>query len=73
MAVVKKVKATALTVEPAWNNALHTVTRAVVERATALLRVTFVALGHISITLRRIGAMTAAAFLVLHTENHHTA
>lgn len=69
--LVVKVKATALSIEQACCNAMHSAARALAERANAL-KVIFAALGHVSISFRRTGAMTAA-LLVLHTEHHHTA
>ena len=54
-------------------NALQTATRALAERGNTLLKTTFKALRHVSLDPGRIGAITAAALTVLHTEHHRTA
>ncbi len=53
-------------------NALQTALRAVAERGNTLLKTTFKALRHVSLDPGRIGAMTAAALVILHVEHHRT-
>ncbi|WP_374203730.1 transposase family protein [Pseudonocardia sp. ICBG601] len=53
-------------------NMLHSATRAIAERGNALLKNTFRALRHLSLCPQRIGAITAAALVLLHTEHNRT-
>ncbi|WP_226360854.1 transposase family protein [Pseudonocardia sp. ICBG1142] len=53
-------------------NVLHSATRAIAERGNALLKNTFRALRHLSLCPQRIGAITAAALVLLHTEHNRT-
>src|SRR4051794_35113426 len=53
-------------------NALHAATRALAERGNALLKTTFKALRRVSLCPWRIGAITAAALVLLHHEHGHT-
>jgi hypothetical protein len=61
-----------LTVEQRTINALHSATRAVAERGNSLLKTTFKALRRVSLCPWRIGAITAAALVLLHTEHNRT-
>jgi hypothetical protein len=51
-------------------NALHSVTRAMAEGGNSLLKTTFKALQRVSLCPWRIGAITAAALVLLHHERH---
>jgi hypothetical protein len=53
-------------------NALHAGTRALAERGNALLKTTFKALRRVSLCPWRIGAITAAALVLLHQEYGRT-
>jgi DDE superfamily endonuclease len=53
-------------------NALHAATRALAERGNALLKTTFKALHRVSLCPWRIGAITAAALVLLHHEYGRT-
>ena len=53
-------------------NMLHGATRALAERGNSLLKTTFKALHRVSLCPRRIGAITTAALVLLHTEHNHT-
>src|SRR3954449_12507530 len=53
-------------------NALHAATRALAERGNALLKTTFKALRRISLCPWRIGAITAAALVLLHHQHGRT-
>ena len=70
---VKKIHGATLTEDQACYNALHSATRALAERGNALLKVTFTALRHVTVSPGRIGAMVAAALVLLHLEHHRTA
>ncbi|WUI15734.1 transposase family protein [Kineococcus sp. NBC_00420] len=69
---VKHVKGQTLTDDEACVNALHSATRAVVERGNSLLKNTFKALKHVGLCPWRIGVIVAAALVVLHREHHRT-
>ena len=56
-----------LTVEQRTINTLHAATRAMAERGNALLKTAFTALRRVSLCPWRIGAITAAALVLLHT------
>lgn len=56
------------TVDQRTVNMLHSATRAVAERGNALLKTTFKALQRVTLCPWRIGAITAAALVVLHIE-----
>jgi hypothetical protein len=53
-------------------NMLHSATRALAERGNSLLKTTFKALRRVSLCPWRIGAITAAALVLLHTEHDRT-
>ena len=61
-----------LTVDQRAFNALHSATRALAERGNSLLKTTFKALRRVSLCPWRIGAITAAALVLLHTEHDRT-
>jgi hypothetical protein len=69
---IKKSRDTTLTVEQRTINALHSATRALAERGNSLLKTTFKALRRVSLCPWRIGAITAAALVLLHTEHART-
>lgn len=69
---IKHVKGQPLTDDEACLNALHSATRAVAERGNSLLKNSFKALKHVTLCPWRIGAITAAALVVLHREHHRT-
>jgi hypothetical protein len=62
----------ALTVEQRTINMLHSATRAIAERGNSLLKTTFKALRRVSLCPWRIGAITAAALVLLHHEHGRT-
>lgn len=62
----------ALSVEQRTVNALHSATRALAERGNSLLKTTFKALRRVSFCPWRIGAITAAALVLLHHEHDRT-
>ncbi|MFP5020806.1 HARBI1 family protein [Pseudonocardia phyllosphaerae] len=51
---------------------LHSATRAIAERGNALLKTTFKALQQVTLCPWRVGAITAAALVVLHLEHDRT-
>lgn len=53
-------------------NALHSATRALAERGNSLLKTTFRALRRVTLCPWRIGAITAAALVLLHHDNDRT-
>ena len=53
-------------------NALHSATRALAERGNSLLKTTFKALRRVSLDPWRIGAITAAALVLLHHDHNRT-
>jgi hypothetical protein len=61
-----------LSVEQRTINTLHSATRALAERGNSLLKTTFKALRRVSLCPWRIGAITAAALVLLHTEHDRT-
>jgi hypothetical protein len=61
-----------LSVEQRTINMLHSATRALAERGNSLLKTTFKALRRVSLCPWRIGAITAAALVLLHTEHERT-
>lgn len=63
---------TTLSIEQRTVNALHSATRAVAERGNSLLKTTFKALRRVSFCPWRIGAITAAALVLLHHEHDRT-
>ena len=58
-----------LTADERTVNLLHAATRALAERGNSLLKTTFKALRRISLCPWRIGAITAAALVLLHHEH----
>jgi hypothetical protein len=67
-----KASGATLTVEQQTINLLHSATRAVAERGNSLLKTTFKALRRVSLCPWRIGAIIAAALVLLHTEHDRT-
>ena len=65
-------KKQALSVDARTVNALHSATRALAERGNSLLKTTFKALRRVSFCPWRIGAITAAALVLLHHEHDRT-
>ncbi len=61
-----------LSVEQRTVNALHSATGALAERGNSLLKTTFKALRRVSFCPWRIGAITAAALVLLHHEHDRT-
>jgi DDE superfamily endonuclease len=61
-----------LTVTQRTINALHSATRALAERGNSLLKTTFKALRRVSLCPWRIGAITAAALVLLHHQHGRT-
>jgi hypothetical protein len=61
-----------LTADQRTVNLLHAATRAPAERGNSLLKTTFKALRRVSLCPWRIGAITAAALVLLHLEHDHT-
>jgi hypothetical protein len=61
-----------LSVEQRTVNMLHSAIRALAERGNSLLKTTFKALRRVSLCPWRIGAITAAALVLLHTEHTRT-
>jgi hypothetical protein len=61
-----------LTVNQRTVNALHSATRSLAERGNALLKTTFEALRQVSLCPWRIGALAAAALVLLHHEHGRT-
>ena len=53
-------------------NLLHAATRAPAERGNSLLKTTFKALRRVSLCPWRIGAITAAALVLLHHQHDRT-
>lgn len=68
----KRGKKTPLTIEQRTVNALHSATRALAERGNSLLKTTFKALRRVSLCPWRIGAITAAALVLLHHQHDRT-
>ena len=69
---VKKPTGAALTIDQRAHNALHAGLRAIGERANSLLKTTFKALRHVSLSPSRIGDITAGALVLLHIEYDRT-
>ncbi len=69
---IKKVTDASLTDDQRTVNLLHAVTRAPAERGNSLLKTTFKALRRVSLRPWRIGAITAAALVLLHQEHGRT-
>jgi hypothetical protein len=69
---VKKIAGQPLTDDQRCVNLLHAATRALAERGNALLKTTFKALRRVSLCPWRIGAITAAALVLLHHEHDRT-
>src|SRR5512143_2983907 len=61
-----------LTVDQRTVNLLHAATRAEAERGNSLLKTTLKALRRVSLCPWRIGAITAAALVLLHHQNDRT-
>jgi DDE superfamily endonuclease len=70
--IKKPVKPATLGIAGRTVNMLHSATRAPAERGNSLLKTTFKALRRISLCPWRIGAITAAALVLLHTEHNRT-
>src|SRR3954452_17785649 len=69
---IKRAADRPLTADERTVNALHAATRALAERGNALLKTTFKALRRVSLCPWRIGAITAAALVLLHYEHDRT-
>ena len=69
---IKKTRGATLTVEQRTINALHSATRALAERGNSLLKTTFKGLRRVTLCPWRIGAITAAALVLLHHEHDRT-
>ena len=69
---IKKRRGHDLTLDQRTANLLHSATRALAERGNSLLKTTFKALRRVGLCPRRIGAITAAALVVLHHEHDRT-
>jgi hypothetical protein len=69
---IKKSTEAPLTDDQRTVNLLHAATRAPAERGNSLLKTTFKALRRISLCPWRIGAITAAALVLLHREHGRT-
>jgi hypothetical protein len=69
---IKNGRGTVLTAEQRTINALHSATRALAERGNSLLKTTFKGLRRVSLCPWRIGAITAAALVLLHHEHDRT-
>jgi DDE superfamily endonuclease len=67
-----KTSGESLSAEQRTINMLHSATRAIAERGNSLLKTTFKALRRVSLCPWRIGAITAAALVLLHTERART-
>src|SRR3954449_5444959 len=68
---IKRTADRPLTADQRTVNALHAATRALAERGNSLLKTTFKALRRVSLCPWRIGAITAAALVLLHHEHGH--
>jgi hypothetical protein len=66
---IKNTRGQELSVDQRTINALHAATRALAERGNSLLKTTFKALRQVSLCPWRIGAITAAALVLLHHEH----
>jgi DDE superfamily endonuclease len=69
---IKKIKGRKLTIDHTTYNKLLRGVRGIGERANALLTIRFKALRRVSLDPWRIGAITAAALVLLHHENDRT-
>jgi hypothetical protein len=69
---IKKVTGRRLTDDQRTVNLLHAATRALAERGNSLLKTTFKALRRVSLCPWRIGAITAAALVLLHHQHDRT-
>jgi hypothetical protein len=69
---IKKTSDAPLTDDQRTVNLLHAATRAPAERGNSLLKTTFKALRRVSLCPWRIGAITAAALVLLHHEHGRT-
>ena len=69
---IKNGRGTVLTAEQRTINALHSATRALAERGNSLLKTTFKGLRRVTLCPWRIGAITAAALVLLHHEHDRT-
>jgi hypothetical protein len=69
---IKNTRGVTLTVEQRTINALHSATRALAERGNSLLKTTFKGLRRVTLCPWRIGAITAAALVLLHHEHDRT-
>ena len=69
---IKKTSDAPLTDDERTVNLLHAATRAPAERGNSLLKTTFKALRRVSLCPWRIGAITAAALVLLHQQHDRT-
>jgi DDE superfamily endonuclease len=72
MTPIKRRHNMTLTVDQRAVNLLHAAAPAVAERGNSLLKTTFTALRRIRLGPWRIGAITAAALVLLHAEHDRT-
>lgn len=70
--IKKPARPAVLNIDARTTNMLHSATRALAERGNSLLKTTFKALRRVSLCPWRIGAITAAALVLLHTEHNRT-
>jgi DDE superfamily endonuclease len=69
---IKNIRGVMLTAEQRTFTALHSATRALAERGNSLLKITFKGLRRVTLCPWRIGAITAAALVLLHHEHAGT-
>ena len=69
---IKPVPGGGRTVNQRTVNSLHSAVRALAERGNALLKSTFAALRRVTLCPWRVGAITAAALVLLHVEHNRT-
>jgi len=69
---IKNGRGTVLTAEQSTINTLHSATRALAERGNSLLKTTFKSLRRVTLCPWRIGAITAAALVLLHHKHDRT-
>src|ERR687884_517121 len=69
---IKKTPDAPLTADQRTVNLLHAATRAPAERGNSLLKTTFKALRRVSLCPWRIGAIVAAALVLLHQQHDRT-
>ncbi|TDO48640.1 DDE superfamily endonuclease [Kribbella sp. VKM Ac-2527] len=70
--LIKASRGDKLTDDQRTVNTVHSATRALAERGNSLLKTTFKALRRVSLCPWRIGAITAAALVLLHHQHERT-